>query len=697
MKHIYTNNSQLLAVAIASALSINALAQTSSNDQVKTLKTVKVVDDAEPDSSLINLEKPATSSKSKVAVNEMPSSIAVIEESFIRETGAKNIQDALLYSSGVYAGRYGFDTRGDWASVRGLNTSTYQDGLRSIYGFYNSSRTEIYALERIEVLKGPSSVLYGQAELGGIINSLSKKPKADQQGEVWAQLGSFDRKQLATDITGPIDQDGEWLYRFVVLKRDSNTQVDYVNDDALLIAPSLTWKPSDNTEVTLLLNHQQIESKVSSQFLPSKGTIDPAPLGQIDPTTFAGEPGWDRYDTDRDDVTLLVNQALNEQWNLALTARQSISLGETREIYTQVGAIPTDTGDMPRAVHMADRETDIDSFDLRFEGDFNLGISRHRLALGVDYQNAMWEEKNYYFSINTTPFNVYNPVYGVISLDNLPTTDRPDNAIDQTGIYLIDHVEIGKVVVSGALRQDDSESTVLNIGTTPDYLRKDKETTKHFGLMYKFDSGISPYISYSDAFAPNLGTNNGLGLAPTIGEQKEIGVKYLSPSKDLSVAFAWFDIEQERRIVQGLTPEGVRQVGAVTDGWEIEIKKIWDKFELMANYADMSAIEDSTGKRLSSIAEKIGSVWGRYDLGNGLHFGIGARHTGTVTGANGTPEVDAVTLYDAMIGYSLGKWDFSINGKNLTDKTYISWCRSLNNDCGYGELRSVVGDVRYHF
>ncbi len=684
----------LLAAAVATILSLNSQAQTTP-DAGKTLKTVKVTATAE--NTLINSDKPATTTKIKVPVQEMPSSIAVIEEEFIRETGAKNIQDALLYSSGVYAGRYGFDTRGDWASVRGLNVSAYQDGLRSIYGSFTSARTEIYSLEQIEVLKGPSSVLYGQAELGGIINALSKRPKAEQQGEVWAQLGSYDRAQLAGDITGAIDSDGKWLYRLVALQRNSDTQVDYVNDDALLVAPSLTWRPTDGTDITLLLNHQRNESKVSSQFLPSKGTIAPAPLGQIDPSRFAGEPGWDRYDTKRDDITLIANQALNAQWGLAFTARQTDSASETREIWTRVGAIPTDAGDMPRTVHMADRATDITNFDLRLEGDFTLGATRHRLALGLDYQDAFWEEWNYHSAVNTTPFNVYKPVYGQISLNNLATTDRPDNTIKQTGFYLIDHIEIGRVVVSAALREDDSDSTVLNIGTTPNYVRNDKEMTKNLGVMYKFDSGISPYISYSDAFAPNLGTNNGLGLAPTTGEQKEAGIKYLSPAKDLSINFAWFDIEQERRIVQGLTPEGVRQVGAVTDGWEIEIKKKWSQFELLANYTDMSAIEDSTQKRLSSIAEQFGSVWGRYDLNNNLHVGLGMRHTGTVTGANGTPEIDAVTLYDARIGYRLGKWDFSLNGKNLADKTYVSWCRGANMDCGYGEQRSLVGDVRYQF
>jgi len=689
---IFATASTVLCLSSSATLAAPADA-----DQPLVLRPVKVAGEAVAADPLINMDKPAKTGKLPVSVHETPASIAVIEEEFIRDSGAKNIQDALLYTSGVYAGRYGFDTRGDWASVRGLGVSTYQDGLRSIYGFYNSVRTEVYALQQIEVLKGPSSVLYGQSELGGIINAVSKLPQAQQQGEIWAQVGSFERKQLGADVTGPLDDDGKWLYRLVALQRDSETQVDYVNDDAVLLMPSLTWRPTEATEITLLLNHQQAESKVSSQFLPSKGTIDPAPRGRIDPGRFAGEPDWDRYDTERTDLTLFASQTLGEHWNMALTARHTETESETREIYTAVGQVPDDAGNIRRTVHQADRETDVDSFDLRLEGSFGLGFTQHTLAVGVDYQDALWEEDNYLSTLTTSTFNVYDPVYGTLDLANLPTLDRPDNTIEQLGIYVIDHVEIGNVIVSAALRRDDSESTVLNLGATPDYVREDKETSKHFGLMYKFANGISPYISYTDAFVPNLGTNNGLGLAPTTGEQKEAGIKYLSPARDLSVAFAWFDIEQERRITQGLTPDGVRQVGAVIDGWELEVKKVWGGFELLANYTAMDAIEDSTGHRLSAIAENLASVWGRYEMANGLRFGLGARHTGSITGANGAPEIDSVALYDAMIGYAWGSWDFSLDGKNLGDKTYISWCRGQGLDCGYGELRTVSGNVRYRF
>ncbi|KKL74291.1 hypothetical protein LCGC14_2066330, partial [marine sediment metagenome] len=197
-----------------------------------------------------------------VAVEDTPFSISIIDRDFMNDTGAKTIQDALLYSSGVYSGAYGVDTRGDFANIRGIDPSLYLDGLRQVYGSYNSVRTNIYALESIEVLKGPSSVLYGQGELGGIVNSVSKLPKDEQQGEIWAQYGSFNRKQVAFDITGAATEDGTLLYRVVGLQRDSETQVDHVDDDGFLIAPSLTWKPTEDTDFTLLFNRQRNTGQV---------------------------------------------------------------------------------------------------------------------------------------------------------------------------------------------------------------------------------------------------------------------------------------------------------------------------------------------------------------------------------------------------------------------------------------------------
>ncbi|HAV43953.1 MAG TPA: TonB-dependent siderophore receptor, partial [Halomonas sp.] len=207
--------------------------------------------------------------------------------------------DALLYTPGVYAGNFGFDTRGDSAKVRGLDAGRYLDGLRQVYGSYNTVRTNVYALESVEVLRGPSSMLYGQADLGGIINGVSKLPQEERSGEVWAQYGSYDRKQLALDVTGAADEEGEFLYRLVALTRDSDTQVDHVEDDGYLFAPSFTWRPSDATNITLLLNRQENKGQVSAQFLPQAGTLESGSLGFIGSERFVGEPGWDRYDREK--------------------------------------------------------------------------------------------------------------------------------------------------------------------------------------------------------------------------------------------------------------------------------------------------------------------------------------------------------------------------------------------------------------
>ncbi len=213
----------------ACLLSLIPLAvQAEETSEANVIPAVEVNADAEEGASYITEQQAAKTGKLDVAVEDTPFAISVVNEEFIRDTGAKNIQDAPMYSSGVYAGAFGFDTRGDWAKVRGMDPSFYLDGLRSVYGSYNSVRTNVYALEQLEVLKGPSSVLYGQSELGGIINSVSKLPKPVQQGELWAQVGSFDRKQLAADVTGPLSKDGKLLYRLVALKRDSGTQADYV-------------------------------------------------------------------------------------------------------------------------------------------------------------------------------------------------------------------------------------------------------------------------------------------------------------------------------------------------------------------------------------------------------------------------------------------------------------------------------------
>lgn len=661
-----------------------------------TLPEVKVQAAPDANDSFITQTRRASVAKSQASIQDTPYSISVIDAKQAAETGATSIESALLYSSGIYAGRYGFDTRGDWAAIRGLTPSAYLDGLRSIYGFYNNVRPEIYTLDRVEVAKGPSSALYGQAELGGIINAASKLPQKTIAREIEVQVGTYNRKQIAMDLTGPANEEGTLLYRLVALQRDSDSQVDYVHDDARVLMPSLTWRPNTDTSVTVLYVHQKNDSKVSSQFLPSAGTLFPGSRGFIPSRRFAGEPGWDRYDTRKDELSVLVDQRLNETWKTKANVRKTNTSSVTREIYAKVGQVPDSSGNITRTIHSADRDTYVLASDIRLEGDLRFGPTRHQVAVGWDYQNAYWREYNY-INQDFAAINIYNPVYGVADPTAIASTDnRAHNKIIQNGIYVTEHMEWKQWVVSAALRRDDATNQIIG-GATPSSV-KNAATTRQFGLMYRFASGVSPYLNSSEAFVPNSGTDGAGGyLKPTTGTQHEAGVKYLAPSGQTSLAAAAFDIKQTNRVAAGATPGGLEQLGAVIEGWEIEAKHRIRSLELHGSYTRMSAINDASKTRLSSVAEEAASAWAQYYLSGGWRVGLGGRYIGDVTGANGRPVVPSVTLYDAMVAYTTGPWAFRLNIQNLEDEEYVSWCRGVGQDCGYGARRNVLLTANYKF
>lgn len=693
-----------LACAVSAAFAFiahHAVAQSTSpqSDSV-VLDTVEVTAESGGVYGYIDATREPRVGKLDVPLAEQPFSMSVIDQDFMRDTGVRSIQDALLYTPGVHAGNFGFDTRIDGAKVRGLNAARYLDGLRQLYGSYNSVRSDPYALESVEVLRGPSSMLYGQADLGGIINGVSKRPQETHRGEIWAQYGSNDRQQLAFDVTGPVDENGEFLYRLVGLARDSDTQVDHVSDDAYFIAPSFTWRPSDETELTLLLNRQRSKSQVSAQFLPQVGTLTPGSEGYIGSHRFVGEPGWDRYDGEKTETTLLIDQRLSDAWTFSGAARYTESSTETREHWVDIPSVPDANGEVSRTIFMADNQTRIFNFDAQLRGEFALGATEHTLLIGADRQDARWSEENY----ASVPggggrFDIYQPRYGNLNLEVLNPTDRPDNEIEQIGLYVADHIEWGPVVLSAGLRRDWAENRTLAV-SGPDTISDEAETTGRVGVMYRFDNGFSPYVSYAEAFEMNLGsdgTENPSPLKPTTGDQEEIGFKYVSPDETLAISAAYFDITQNNRISDGATPGGVEQVGARVDGVELQLNKRWQAFETQLAYTRLDARNESTGLRLPYVAEEQVSWWNRLYMGSNWRVGAGVRYIGDSVGASEAPVIPSYTLYDAMVGYTLDKWDFSVNINNLTDEEYVTWCRYEGGDCGYGDRRTVMANVRYQF
>lgn len=247
----------------------------------------------------------ATATKTDTLLAEAPQSVSVITRDQMEAQNAQSVSDAVRYSAGVMAEANGPDPRADVITIRGFNAgmrSSFRDGLRD-YAFNGQGGVviEAYGLERIDVLRGPSSVLYGQGDAGGTVNLVSKRPTATPQAEGQLQFGSYGRRQGAFDLGGPVGDDhAPWRYRVVALARTSDTQIDHVTDNRVYLAPSMHWEPSAATQLTLLADYQKNRRGQGYQALPRVGTLVPNAQGQTLPSSaFAGEPGFDRFDQQR--------------------------------------------------------------------------------------------------------------------------------------------------------------------------------------------------------------------------------------------------------------------------------------------------------------------------------------------------------------------------------------------------------------
>jgi iron complex outermembrane receptor protein len=368
------------------------------------------------------------------------------------------------------------------------------------------------------------------------------------------QLGSFERKQAQADLTGALSADGQWLYRVVALARDADTQVDFVPDDRIYFAPSLTWRPSAATSLTLQLLQQNDRSGSTSQFFPWEGTILPNRNGQLPTSRFIGEPGLDRYDSNRTEAGWLFAHRFDERWSVHQNTRFTRNYVEYFSLYgdsfTNPGRfLDSATGLLDRFSYFEKRIATGVTADQYVEARLATGPVRHQVLLGFEYvqhkersQSAAENPIGYPFPPATVPpINAYNPVYGRYAMPDL--ADDPGSRLRQTGFYLQDQMKLGRWIVVAGVRRD---RVVNSLEGSAD--ETDNETTVRAGLMHLFDSGIAPYVSYSESFTPIAGTDFfNQRWKPLRGEQVEGGVKWEPPGRRLSATAAVYELKEKNR------------------------------------------------------------------------------------------------------------------------------------------------------
>lgn len=665
--------------------------------------------------------------KSDTPIMETARSVSIETIGQVIDKGALVLDDTFTYSAGVTGEVYGFATRGDWVTVRGLDVPQYQDSLQSLFGNYNNTRPHIYTLEQVEILKGPASVLYGKGSPGGIVNVVSKRPREEAAHEIVFDYGSFDRAQVAFDSTGKLDDAGQWLYRVVGVYRDADTQVDYVEDDQVVLAPSLTYRPGDDTNITLLLNYTDTESDTAAQFLPLYGTLYDAPNGRhIDSSTYTGEQDFNRYDAETKSVTLLADHQFNEVWGMEVTARYTDAkadyqqawtsfIGGDRYVYNPDGSLYKG-GTVPRTFYRNDSTSEQLAVDARLRASFDTGALSHEVLMGVQYQDVTLGEAGYYAFALGYDFatggpdatfgdrywlNVFNPRYGNVppksQLDSLYTVS-PDSTSEDRGIYINDQISLDAWRITLGLRYDESES---DSGTME---QEDDALSGAVGVLYQFDNGLAPYVSYATSFEPVIGDNgdddNPQPLDPQEGEQVEYGIKYQPKDFPAMVTLAWFDIEQSNLSDPQSLPNVVEQQSgkATFQGLELEAQMQFGDVSVELNASKIDT-ETADGFQVDSIPEKQASTWVQYQPGgalDGFKIGGGLRYLGKRYGGQDIIETPSITLVDLMVGYEFGHWDLSLNARNAGDREYYGSCLA-RGDCFPGDERTIVGRVSYRF
>lgn len=660
--------------------------------------------------------------KTDANIAEVPQSISVVGRTQMDQQKAQTVAEALKYTPGVFA-----DSRADGLFdglfIRGFggfgglaNFSKLLDGLPLQSGQYLATpAVDAYLLERIDVLKGPASVLYGQTSPGGVVNMVSKRPTDTPQHEIEVQTGSRGREQIATDHSGPIDDEGIWSYRLTGVTKRADTQIDHTEEQRIAIAPSLTWRPDDDTSLTVLASYQKDPSSYYTGWVPAQGSVLGSSTGKISRHFNPGEPSVDAYDREQTLFGYEFSHRFNDTWTFRQNARYMDLNSEYKGFMVNYvnPYSATTPGEFNRlADHSIEKQRSF-SVDNQLEATFDTGPIEHKVLLGLEYDRAQ-SSMRFGRSYDVAGISYLNPVYAQsVALPAL--TSHTEQTPEQTGLYLQDQIKWDKWTFLAGLRQDWAKTRTEDKTAGSTSHQSDQALTGRVGVVYAFDNGLSPYASFSNSFEPVTGTDaQSQAFKPTKGEQYEVGIKYQPIGWDSFITLSAFQIKQQN--VRTTAPDNAFyyvQTGEVrVRGAELEGRaNLTEQISLLAGYSilDPEVTKDTTkaneGNRPVSVPLSQASAWLDYSFRgqlDGLSSGIGLRHIGKSYGDTSNDlSVDAYTLVDAAVRYDLNKaspalkgWSVAVNVNNLNDKHYVASCFSAGG-CFYGAERTTLASLKY--
>jgi iron complex outermembrane receptor protein len=661
-----------------------------------------------------------TATKTDTPIIETPLSISVISRKEMDDRRVSNVGEAVSYTSGVSTGRTGTTALfgGNNIMIRGFggggtagaSFNEYLDGLRLPIASFVSANLDPWLLERVEVLKGPASVLYGQIQPGGIVNLISKRPHYGMSNALRLRTGKFDEFGIAFDLGGEFNDN--WQARVVGLSLTGDTQQDHSKRDRQVVAPSLRWT-NGTTDFILLTKYQHDDINASILSIIPRDGVFSNPHGRVPLSFRVGDPDFEKWDR----TTWSLGYLFSHRFNDALTFRQNLRFthNELDSNWIFRNSLEADQRTLNRRTFHAEEKADNWLLDNQLQWKFGTGPVQHTLLAGFNYRRYF--QNNFATGGDAPSIDLFAPVYHqAIPRPTAPNRNN-DFDVEQWGIYLQDQIKIGSLSILAGGRYSDSDITM------EDHLEKTTTTepadalTASAGIIYNFANGLAPYASYSESFEPVSGTTfGGSPFKPMEGKQYEVGVKYQPPGTTHLITLAAFHIMQENMLtIDPIHSNFQIQTGEVrTRGIELENKlSVNENLYVTAAYTYLDdkvtkSNDGNQGNRRAQIPKHSASLWANYWLPDGvlsgMGFGIGARYIGETEGDSGnTFSVPDYALVDFAFHYDLGRSPLAlrglrvdVNATNLLNNYYIASCFA-SHSCYLGQERAIRATLTYNW
>ncbi|QKF81006.1 TonB-dependent siderophore receptor [Halarcobacter ebronensis] len=694
-----SNFKSSISITLSALLTTSLLADEVKSKETEKLNDVTIVEKTTSDYKPVGKVE---INRTNIGLEDSAKSIQVFNEDFLFDYQPQTLTDIVTMSSNTsFSGDN--NGRNNVYIIRGFSgVPVLRDGFNLNNAITN---TEIFNFERVEVLKGPDSLQYGEANPGGLINLVKKKPQKENHGEIQLEVKSNPSFSPKIDVGGAINSDGSLRYRLVSSYLYEEDTKDFNTDTKrVFIAPSVAYDINDHHTVTFMTEYLDETTPADyGTFVNSKGKI----VGDKNLVTSSPDAEFDKTQQIIGfDIT-----STFDTWDSNFRYRY-IDLSRDNDSIYNVSSYNETTNQILRYFATQHFDSDEHAAQFTINKEFKIANMRNRISLGVDAKRSDTETNGYFDTSIPYYLNASNPVYiPLTSLSDHPAAFEYVNTNTITksfGGFIQDHLNItDDLIFSAGIRYDKVKSENLNRVRATFQEYNSSAYTPQFGLVYKITSQTSIYANFSKSFNPQSSTyisSDGELLDPEEGKGFEVGLKQKLFNDNFTLTSALFKIEKEN-VAQTDPANALYYVASgkqKSEGFEVDLAgEILPGWSLIGSYGYTKTKDvDNSNNELTGVPKHSANFFTTYDLGQiglkNMYVGAGARFLGTrYANTSNTIKLDSTIIYNAMLGYKKDNWKVNLSLKNITDELYAE--TASTSRVQIGEPRSAMLTVSYSF